>query len=334
MKQCSARAKAALGLLLLLPLLFIGTASVQAATPDATDAEPAADQATTAEPTAEPSADKVELSATDAAILGLVEGLTEYLPVSSTGHLLVTNKVLGLGGTEASDAALKTYAICIQSGAILAVLLLYKKRIWQMVDGLLGRSDEGRRVLIAVVAAFVPTAIIAQFVFPIIRDRFFGVGPIAGAWIVGGFAILAMTRAGFLDRAGHELATITVRQATMIGLLQTVAIWPGVSRSLVTIVAGVLVGMNLRASVEFSFLLGLVTLSAATVYEGLKGGSELVDTFGVASPLIGLAVAFVSALIAVKWMVDWLQRRGFEVFGWYRLGAGVLAFIALSAGWL
>ena len=203
-----------------------------------------------------------------------------------------------------------------------------------MIEGALGRSDEGRRVLTAVIAAFVPTAIIAQLFFPIVRNRFFGIGPIAGAWIVGGVAILGLARTGFLNRAGCELSAVTTRQAAIIGVLQAVAIWPGVSRSLVTIVAGVVVGMNLRAAVEFSFLLGLVTLSAATVFEGVRGGSELIDTFGVVAPLVGLVVAFLSALLAVKWMVDWLQHRGLELFGWYSVGTGTLAIVALSVGWL
>lgn len=278
----------------------------------------------------------VDLSAWHAVILGLVEGITEYLPISSTGHLLATNNLLDLGGTDAADDALETYAICIQSGAILAVLLLYRERVWQMVDGVLGRSLEGRRILLAVITAFVPTAILAGVIFPIVQDRLFGggIGPIAAAWLVGGAAILWLTRTGFLNRAGHELGLLNARQAAVIGLLQTIAIWPGVSRSLVTIVAGVLMGMNLKASVEFSFLLGVVTLTAATVYEGVGGGANLIDQFGVVAPLVGLVVAFVSAVIAIRWMVTWLQQRSFAVFGWYRILIGTLAFAGLSAGWL
>lgn len=278
----------------------------------------------------------VDLSIVHAVILGLVEGITEYLPVSSTGHLLATNKLLDLGGTEAADDALETYAICIQSGAILAVLFLYKARVWQMVDGLLGRNDEGRRVLISVVTAFVPTAIIAGVIFPVVQEKVFGngVAPIAAAWLVGGIAILAIVRSGFLNRAGHELSLLAPKQAAIIGLLQAIAIWPGVSRSLVTIVAGVLVGMNLRSSVEFSFLLGVVTLAAATFYEGVSGGSNLIDQFGIVAPLVGLVVAFVSAVLAIKWMVDWLQHRGLAVFGWYRIAIGLASFVGLGAGWL
>ena len=274
----------------------------------------------------------IELSVLQAIILGLVEGLTEYLPVSSTGHLLVTNELLGLNETAASEAAIETYAICIQVGAIIAVLFLYQERIRQMIDGLLGRSEEGRRILIAVIIAFTFTAVIGLSLQDIIRDRFFGVGPIAGAWLVGGIGILILSRTGWFDRTTKELGTLTWQNAVVIGLIQAIAIWPGVSRSMITIIGAVLIGLSLRAAVEFSFLLGLITLTAATALEGLQGGAELVDTFGITTPLIGLVVAFVSAMGAVKWMVSWLNDKGFEVFGWYRVAIGILAFILLAAG--
>ena len=274
----------------------------------------------------------IELSVLQAIILGLVEGLTEYLPVSSTGHLLVTNELLGLNATAESEAAIETYAICIQVGAIIAVLFLYWERIRQMIDGLLGRSEEGRRILIAVIIAFTFTAIIGLSLQDVVRDRFFGVGPIAGAWLLGGIGILVLSRTGWFDRATKELGTLTWQNAVVIGLIQAIAIWPGVSRSMITIIGAVLIGLSLRAAVEFSFLLGLITLTAATALEGLQGGAELVDTFGITTPLIGLVVAFVSAMGAVKWMVSWLNDKGFEVFGWYRVAIGILAFILLAAG--
>ncbi len=274
------------------------------------------------------------LSVLAAIVLGLVEGLTEYLPVSSTGHLLVTNELLGLGGTAAADEALDAYAICIQAGAILAVLVLYQERVRQMVDGLIGRSDDGRAVLLAVITAFVPTAIIGLALKDVVRDRLFGAGPIAVAWLVGGLAILGLVRSGFFTRAGVALTSITTTQALLIGLGQAVALWPGVSRSLVTIIAGVLVGLSLEAAVEFSFLLGLVTLSAATVLTAYTDGSLLIDTFGYVTPLIGLVVAFVAAVASVRWMVSWLQSRGFGVFGYYRVAIGIAAFVAIGLGWL
>ncbi len=275
-----------------------------------------------------------DLSIWSAIILGLVEGLTEYLPVSSTGHLLVTNKVLGLGQTEATEAALESYAICIQAGAILAVFVLYRERIQQMIDGLLGRSDEGRRVLIGVVAAFIPTAIIGLFIVDTVKERLFGMTPIAAAWVVGGLGILALTRSGLMERGGLELGQLTARHAVLIGLAQAIAMWPGVSRSLITIVAGILVGLTLRAAVEFAFLLGLVTLGAATAKTAVDEGDQIIELFGWVSPMIGAVVAFVAALASIKWMVSWLQERSFDVFGYYRIAIGLLTFGAIGLGWL
>ena len=273
-----------------------------------------------------------ELSVLEAVILGLVEGLTEYLPVSSTGHLLVTNTLLGLDEPAAVEEAIETYAICIQLGAIIAVVFLYWGRLRQMLDGLLGRDADGRRILIAVIISFAITVAIALPAEDTIKARLFGVGPIAAAWIVGGLVILFLSRRGWFDKAGAELATITTRQAAIIGVMQAIAMWPGVSRSMITIIAAVLVGLSLRAAVEYSFLLGLITLSAATAYEGLQGGDQLIDTFGWTTPLIGLFVAFVSAMAAVKWMVTWLNEKGFEIFGWYRVAVGILAFVLLAVG--
>lgn len=273
-----------------------------------------------------------ELSVVEAIILGLVEGITEYLPVSSTGHLLVTNRLLGLDEPESTKDAIETYAICIQLGAILAVLFLYWARFRQMIDGLLGRSDEGRGLVKALAVAFVITAAIGVTVADVVKDNLFGVVPIAAAWIVGGLAILVLSRIGWFYETTAELTELSLRQAAIIGLLQAVALWPGVSRSMITIIAAVLVGLSLRAAVEFSFLLGLVTLTAATLLEGYNGGEELIDEFGVVTPLIGLAVAFASAMIAVKWMVRWLNDRGFEIFGWYRVAVGALALVLLAAG--
>ncbi len=274
----------------------------------------------------------VDLPLWGAIVLGLVEGFTEYLPVSSTGHLLVVTELLGLADSPAAKDALDTYAICIQVGAIAAVLLLYRERVWQMVDGLLGRSAEGRRVLLGVIAAFIPTAIIGYALKDLVRDNLFGVGPVAVAWLIGGIGILALTRSGIMQRPGLALGDITVRHALIIGLAQSIALWPGVSRSLVTIVAGVLVGLSLAAAVEFSFLLGLITLTAATVLTAITDGSQLVELFGWFNPLVGLIVGFIAAVASIKWMVTWLQDRGLNVFGYYRVAIGVLAFAAIGAG--
>jgi undecaprenyl-diphosphatase len=267
------------------------------------------------------------LSLWKALVLGLVEGITEFLPISSTGHLLVANRLLGLDDTEASERAIETYTICIQAGAILAVVFLYWDRVLEMAAGLLGRNEMGRRILAAVIAAFVPTALIGLTLADTVKEQLFGIVPVALAWLVGGVVIIALDRRDWFARSGRGLGDLAVRQAVIIGFAQAIALWPGVSRSMVTIIAGVAVGLSLGAAVEFSFLLGFVTLSAATGLEGLRNGQELVDTFGWYTPTAGLVMAFVSAVVAVRWMVAWLQRRGFGAFGRYRVVIGIVALV-------
>lgn len=273
-----------------------------------------------------------ELSLFNAIILGLVEGFTEYLPVSSTGHLLVTNRILGIGATEETLAAIETYAIAIQIGAIIAVLLLYRERIQSMVTGVFTKDSAGQKLSIAIIAAFTPTAIIAFLIDDWVQERLFGPTSIAVAWVIGGIGILVFATKKFSD--GKALETITTKQAFLIGLTQTLALWPGTSRSLVTIIAGVLLGLSLAAAVEFSFLLGLITLSAATAFSLLQDGSQLFEEFGFLNPIIGLVVAFFAAVVSIRFMVSWLQSKGFAIFGYYRIVIGVLAFGAIGLGWL
>jgi undecaprenyl-diphosphatase len=272
-----------------------------------------------------------ELTAARAAVLGAVEGVTEYLPVSSTGHLHVTERLLDVGTSPTTKDAADTYAITIQAGAILAVLLLYRHRLGTMVNGALGRDDTGRDVLLALAIAFVPAALVGVLLEKPIKDRLFGAGPIVVAWIVGGVVILAFAPR-LRELAGHgvKLDDITHRQAAIIGVAQVLALWPGTSRSLVTILAGVVVGLDLVAAVEFSFLLGFVTLAAATAFEGLRHGHELVDTYGVANPMIGFVIAFVTAAIAIKWMITYLERHDLSIFGWYRILIAAVTLVLLA----
>jgi undecaprenyl-diphosphatase len=271
------------------------------------------------------------LSVGQAVILGLVEGVTEYLPISSTGHLLVTARILGLPDAGKAGDALKSYEIAIQSGAILAVLGLYRHRFATMIEGVTGRSDEGRRLVVALAIAFVPAAVVGVIGEKVIKDVLFGVPPVIAAWIVGGVAILWLVSRGVSARpGGRALETLTNRDALVIGLAQVIALWPGTSRSLVTIVAALLLGMSMAAAVEFSFLLGVITLGAATAYSVVKDGSLMVDTFGLLTPLIGFVVAAVAAWLTVRWMVGYLQRHSLAVFGWYRLAVAALALVLLA----
>lgn len=276
-----------------------------------------------------------------AVVLGIVEGLTEYLPVSSTGHLLLAEQLMGIGlepgqsaeQQESIKEAVDAYTICIQAGAILAVLWLYFGRVKQALRGLTGNDPAGRRLLINIIAGFMPAAVLGLAFNKLIKSYLFGPWPVVTAWFLGGVAILLVSwykkshkQAG---GAGRLLDDMHWKMALIIGFAQCIAMWPGVSRSLVTIVGGVLVGLSLEAAVEYSFLLGVVTLGAATAYDTLKHGQLMLQTFDHFSLFIGIVVAFIAAAISVKWMVSYLSRHGLEIFGYYRvlLALGTLAFL-------
>jgi undecaprenyl-diphosphatase len=284
-----------------------------------------------------------------ALVLGVIEGITEYLPVSSTGHLIVAQRMMGIG-TGSDKAAADCFAICIQGGAIAAVLGLYFPRVSQMFKGLLGRDKEGLHLVFAVIAGFLPAAVIGLLANDWIEEKLFHFKWIALAWFVGGVGILVVDR--WMKKGGGakgvELAEITLKMALFVGFAQCLAMWPGTSRSLMTILGGILIGMRLSAAVEFSFLLGLVTLGAATAkkavwpvhdlaekYDHKFGGALLMwDTYGLVPLLVGVVAATVSAALAVKWMVGYLNRRGLGVFGWYRIAAALAAAVMIATNFL
>ena len=280
----------------------------------------------------EQTAAKNQMSTWKAMVLGAVEGVTEYLPISSTGHLVVTQRILGIGDTSATKDAADSYAIAIQFGAILAVLVLYRKRIESIIRGLFGRDVDGRNLLISLVIAFIPAVIIGVAIEKPIKSHLLNVGPVVGAWIVGGLLLLYLAPKIKADRPGMSITHIRPKQALIIGCAQVLAMWPGTSRSLVTILAALAVGTTLAAAVEFSFLLGLMTLGAATLYETAKNGSTVIDAYGWFNPLVGLIFAFLFAALAVKWMVTWLQTRSMAVFGWERLVVAAVSIGLLIAG--
>jgi undecaprenyl-diphosphatase len=274
-----------------------------------------------------------------AAILGVVEGITEFLPISSTGHLLVTARLLNLPDEKGSAGldAVNTYIVAIQFGAILAVLGLFRQRFVQMVQGLVGRNPEGRHLLITLVIAFLPAGVLGALLDSKIEDALFGPWPIVVAWILGGILILVLERTGRIpDRHNLEsgrtrsLNAITYQQALIIGLAQCIALCPGTSRSLATIVGALLIGVSMPVAVEFSFLLGFVTLTAATLFKLAKDGGTLVDQFGVLDPLIGAAFAFVAAVLAIRWLISYLSRHDLTIFAWYRFAAAALTIILLA----
>ena len=268
-------------------------------------------------------------------IIGIVEGLTEYLPVSSTGHILLAQRLLGLEDSEAS----KAFAIVVQAGAILAVLGLYFTKARSMLDGVMGRNPNGLLLLRNVLIAFLPAAFAGLFLEKKIDALLTGLWPTVASWFVGGIAILAVSwfkrNASRGPRgAGLSMDDITPRIAFAIGLLQCVAMWPGTSRSLMTIVGGLLCGLHMIAAVEFSFLLGMVTLTAAAGYKFLKNYKVLFEEYSVTAMLLGCFAAWLSAFLAVKWMVGFLQRRGLEPFGYYRIALAIVVAALILSGLL
>ena len=303
----------------------------------------------------------------DAWILGMVEGITEYLPVSSTGHLIITSWLLGLDKTAEQRDAVGDFEIIIQGGAILAVLGLYRARIGQMVRGTvsrlgvggLGPTDRmqaGWKIARNVVIAFLPAAAVGFLAKDTVKAHLFNPASVVGALIVGGLVMLAIapwqSRRLAADRdaalraattaavtgsggdfTGAALARMNAMQALFIGVLQCLALWPGTSRSFVTILAGLLVGLGGVAAAEFSFLLGLVTLTAASGYSVLKiVKAHRVDEFlvqiGGWLPLIcGLAVAWASAALSIDFLVRYLGRHTLALFGWWRLAVAAAVIV-------
>ena len=266
-------------------------------------------------------------------ILGLVEGLTEYLPVSSTGHLIITQYLLGLEKSEALDA----YSVCIQVGAILAVLNLYFFRVGQMWQGICGKNPAGLRLIRNLLLGFLPAMIIGLILAKPIKAFLFNAETVVVTWALGGIAILLFVRhqrrSGKGDgHTGTELEDMSCKAALTVGFMQCIAMCPGTSRSLMTMLGGLVAGLSMAAAVEFSFLLGLVTLGAATVYDFTKFGADMVQEIGWGPMLVGTFVSWLSAIIAVKWMVNYLKKHGLSIFGWYRIAAAIVMLVLILNG--
>ena len=303
------------------------------------------------------------LSIPHAIVLGLVEGITEYLPVSSTGHLILTSSLLGLYDGGPTERAVHDFEIIIQGGAILAVLGLYFPRFVRMLSGLMGNDPAGLRTLINICIAFVPAAVLGMAFSKQIKAVLFAPVPVIIAMIAGGafmiivdLFLLAPKRKAAANAAaatpptgaspapapsmGLELESLTPLKALIIGTLQIVALIPGTSRSMMTIVGGVFTGLKPSAAAEFSFLLGMPTLLAATgysLYKNLKesstaGEPNVFELLGTTPILVGILTAAVAAFFAVKWLVGFLNKHGLALFGFYRLGLGAVLIVLLMRG--
>jgi undecaprenyl-diphosphatase len=264
-----------------------------------------------------------------AVLLGILEGLTEFLPVSSTGHLVLAGRWLGLSD---SDPATASFEIVVQLGAILAVLAHYRALLAERVRGLFQGERAARDLLVALLLAFAPAAATGYLLHKTIKAHLFGALPVAAALVVGGVVMIVVERVR-RHRAvsGLEgLEHVTPRRALTIGLAQCLAMWPGTSRSMCTIVAGQLTGLSTETAAEFSFLLALPTLGAATVFEGLKARHELLANVGWTSLIVGLVVSFVVAWAVIASFLRYLKARGLEPFGWYRVVLGLVVLWVLA----
>ncbi|WP_394829383.1 undecaprenyl-diphosphate phosphatase [Pendulispora albinea] len=261
-----------------------------------------------------------------AILLGFVEGLTEFLPVSSTGHLILAGLLLGAG-----DAS--SFEIVIQLGAILAVVVHYRSLLTARMRGLATGDPEARALLVALVVAFVPTAVVGLVARKAIKAHLFGPVPVAAALVVGGIVMIAVERVRAAKRieGAHGLRHVTLTKALAIGLAQCFSMWPGMSRSMCTIVAGQLTGLSTATAAEFSFLLSLPTLGAATLYEAFKGRRELA-ALGSVNVALGLITSFVVAWAVIAAFLRYLQRRGLEPFGYYRIVLGAVLAVMIVRG--
>ncbi|MDF1869700.1 MAG: undecaprenyl-diphosphate phosphatase [Phycisphaerales bacterium] len=278
-----------------------------------------------------------------AAVLGLVEGITEYLPISSTGHLILASELMGLGETATQRSAVDTFNIVIQGGAILAVLGLYFPRVVQMCKGLIGKDSDGLKLAIRIIVAFLPAAVLGVLLNDWIESKLFNTPAVLAALALGGVFMIVIDKWKFSSHKegeafdeGMDLHEISIVQALMIGLLQCVAMWPGTSRSMMTIAGGVLVGLKPKRAAEFSFLLGLPTLGGATVYSLYKtlngDGPNMFEVIGWMPIIVGLVVATISAAVAVRWLVAFLTKHGLAVFGYYRLVLTAILGGAIAMG--
>ncbi len=272
----------------------------------------------------------------DAILLGLVEGITEYLPVSSTGHLILTTWLLGLDRPPEIKEATDTLNIVIQGGAILAVLGLYWSRVRQMFNGLIGRDPAGRHLLLAIIVAFIPAAVPGALFDKVIEAALMGPLTVSIALAAGGILMVIVGRGPrrkSMTDGPDDITEVPIKSALLIGLLQCIAMIPGTSRSMVTIVGGMLVGMRPKAAAEFSFLLGLPTLGGACVWKLIgnltTAEQNLFQVLGVTEVLVAFVTATIASALAIAWLVNYLNRHGLAVFGWYRIVLAVIVAAAL-----
>lgn len=277
----------------------------------------------------EKSEPKLQIDTYDATVLGIVEGLTEYLPVSSTGHLILANEALGLNDDEKLKASADIYAVVIQIGAIFAVIFLYWKSLKSIILGVLGKDKDGLYLARNIFVAFLPAAVIGLSLYKLIESFFFGVLPVAISLFVGGLLML-FVRVKYekeaKQKADISLSKLSIKQSLIVGFLQCFALIPGASRSMMTILGGYVIGLNPKGAAQFSFLLGLITLGAASSFKILTDYEAMLDAISLQSAIWGILVSFIFALICVKFFVYFLSKWGLAPFAWYRIALSLVLF--------
>lgn len=263
-------------------------------------------------------------------IMGIVEGLTEFLPISSTGHLILTSSLLNISGEK-----IKVFEIAIQAGAIFAVCWEYRVKIAQVVEGL-ANDSQARRLAINILIGFLPAAVIGLLFIKKIKEYLFAPIPVATAFIVGGIIILWVESRQAKSTAQIRIETVeemSVSDAIKVGFAQAFGLIPGTSRSGATIIGAMLFGMSRKAATEFSFFLAIPTLLGATVYSLYKAR----DLLTVADlPMFGLGTitAFISAFFCVRWLLKYISTHTFNAFAWYRIAFGIMILLTWQLGWI
>ncbi|HZR76186.1 undecaprenyl-diphosphate phosphatase [Bradyrhizobium sp.] len=260
-----------------------------------------------------------------AVILGIIEGVTEFLPVSSTGHMLLAKEFFGLG----EGAFWDSFIVLIQLGAILAIVVIYFSKLWKVALGMFTNPDD-RRFVIGVLIAFLPAVVIGLIAGKYIKLLLFNPWVVCFSLIVGGAILLWVDQ---LDHKPHEHDATRFPLLTYlwIGIAQCLAMIPGVSRSGASIVAAMLLGADKRAAAEFSFFLAIPTMIGAFVYDFYKNRAEMtIDHLGIIA--IGFVVSFIVAIIVVRMFLSYVSSRGFTLFAWWRVIVGTLGLVALAMG--
>ena len=274
-----------------------------------------------------------------ALIMGIVEGLTEFLPISSTGHLILAGHLL-----QFNDERSKAFEVIIQLGAILAVCWEFRQKIVDVISGL-GRRRLSNRFAINIIVASIPAITLALIFGKLIKAHLFAPIPVATAFIVGGFIILwaehlekaKQSSRKVVLRSIEHVEDLSMKDAIKVGLAQCAALIPGTSRSGATIIGGMLFGLPRQVATEFSFFLAIPVIAGATVYElyKLRHDASFLDITGFGPVLlIGFVAAFISAFFCVKWLIRYVSQNNFKPFAWYRIAFGLVIILTSTFGWM